>query len=203
MPPCTWMQSWVQRCAAAGASVAATAAANSKAVSVPSHLSRCLVDGAGGVPDRGGGPLGLGDHLGALVLDGLELTDRPAELLADLGVRRRGVGGPARDADRLGRQQRRHQGARRGCGSGCSARGRRRPRRRWPAHAPPAAAGRRCATGSISSWSASRTTHSSPLSMATGSTRTDACAAAGTARTSPRMTRSSPCRVAVRPESMA
>ena len=58
-------------------------------------------------------------------------------------------------------------------------------------------------TGSISSWSASSTTHSSPLSMATGSTRTDACAAAGTARTSPRMTSSSPCRVAVSPESIA
>ena len=43
------------------------------------------------------------------MLDGLELTDRPAELLADLGVRRRGVGGPARDADRLGRQQGGHQ----------------------------------------------------------------------------------------------
>ena len=58
-------------------------------------------------------------------------------------------------------------------------------------------------TGSISSWSASSTTHSSPLSMATGSTSTDAWAAAGTARTSPRITRSSPCRVAVSPESMA
>src|SRR6185503_5134100 len=41
-------------------------------------------------------------------------------------------------------------------------------------------------TGSTSSASASSTTHSSPLSMATGSTRTDACAAAGTARTAPR-----------------
>ena len=59
------------------------------------------------------------------------------------------------------------------------------------------------ATGSISSWSASSTTHSSPLSIATGSTSSEACAAAGTARTSPRMTRPSPCRVAVRPESMA
>ena len=59
------------------------------------------------------------------------------------------------------------------------------------------------ATGSISTWSASRTTHSSPLSIATGSTRIDACAAAGTARTSPRMTRPSPWRVAVSPESMA
>ena len=103
----------------------------------------CLVDGAGGVPHRRGGPLGVGDHLGALVLDGLELPDRPAELLADLGVRRGGVGGPARDADRLGGQQRRHQRTRERSGSGCSARGRRRPRRRWRAHGPPAAAGRR------------------------------------------------------------
>ncbi len=39
--------------------------------------------------------------------------------------------------------------------------------------------------------------------MATGSTSTDAWAAAGTARTSPRMTRPSPCRVAVSPESIA
>ena len=44
-------------------------------------------------------------------------------------------------------------------------------------------------TGSISSWSARSTTHSSPLSIATGSTSSDACAAAGTARTSPRITR--------------
>ena len=73
-----------------------------------------LVDGAGGVPHRRGGPLGVGDHLGALVLDGLELADRPAELLADLGVRRGGVGGPARDADGLGGQQRRHQRTRQG-----------------------------------------------------------------------------------------
>ena len=35
----------------------------------------------------------------------------PAELLADLGVLRRGVGGPAGDADALGGQQGRHQGA--------------------------------------------------------------------------------------------
>ena len=123
------MQSWVQRCAAAGANVAATAAANSKAVSSeplpesspcpsggrcpqrscpPATFAR-FVDGPGGIPNRCGGPLGVSDHLGTLVLDGLELTDRTAELLADLGVGRRGVGGPARDADRLGRQQGGHQ----------------------------------------------------------------------------------------------
>ena len=102
------MQSWVQRCPAAGARVAATAAANSKALSSRTVFA-CFVDGAGGVPHRRSGPLGIGDHLGTLVLDGLELPDRPAELLADLGVRRRGVGRPARDADRLGRQQGGHQ----------------------------------------------------------------------------------------------
>ena len=106
------MQSWVQRCAATGANVAATAAANSKALSSEPDRFAVLVDGAGGVPHRGGGPLGVGDHLGALVLDGLELADGPAELLADLGVRRGGVGGPARDADGLRGQQRGHQRAR-------------------------------------------------------------------------------------------
>ena len=106
------MQSWVQRCAATGANVAATAAANSKALSRHFGIAFTrLVDGAGGVPHRGGGPLGVGDHLGALVLDGLELADRTAELFADLGVRRRGVGGPARDADGLRGQQRGHQRA--------------------------------------------------------------------------------------------
>ena len=63
--------------------------------------------------------------------------------------------------------------------------------------------GSRLFTGSISSCSARSTTHSSPLSIATGSTSTEACAAAGTARTSPRITSVSPCRVAVRPESSA
>ena len=102
-----------------------------------------LVDGAGGVPHRRGGPLGVGDHLGTLVLDGLELSDRPAELLADLGVCRRGIGGPAARR-RSTRPTAGWTSARgRGPGSGCSARGRRRPRRRWRAHAPPAAAGPR------------------------------------------------------------
>ncbi len=58
-------------------------------------------------------------------------------------------------------------------------------------------------TGSISTVAASSTTHSSLDSMATGSTSSDACAAAGTARTSPRITNASPWRVAVSPESMA
>ena len=70
-----------------------------------------LVDRAGGVPHGGGRALGVGDHLRALVLDGLELADRPAELLTDLGVGRRGVRRPPRHPDRLSGQQRRHQRA--------------------------------------------------------------------------------------------
>ena len=75
-------------------------------------LVEALVDRPGGVPHRGDGPLGVGGHLRALVLDALELPDRPAELLADLRIRRGGVGGPAGDADGLGRQQGGHQCAR-------------------------------------------------------------------------------------------
>ena len=48
------------------------------------------------------------------MLDGLELADGPAELLADLRVCRRSVGGPSRDADGLRGQQRGHQCARQG-----------------------------------------------------------------------------------------
>ena len=44
------------------------------------------------------------------MFDGLELSDRPAELLADLGVLRGGVGSPPGHPDGLGRQQRAHQG---------------------------------------------------------------------------------------------
>ena len=62
-------------------------------------------------------------------------------------------------------------------------------------------------TGSISSASASITTHSVPLVSgsrpATGSTRTEACAAAGTERASPRTISASPCRVAVSDDSSA
>ena len=71
---------------------------------VPAALGR-FVDRADGVPHRGGRALGGGDHLGALVLDGLELADRTAELLTDLGVLRGGVGGPAGQAHGFSRQQ--------------------------------------------------------------------------------------------------
>ena len=202
MPPCTWMQSWAQCCAATGARVAATAAANSKALlSEPS--SARLVDGAGGVPHRGGGPLGVGDHLGALVLDGLELADRPAELLADLGVGRRGVGGPAGDADGLGGQQRRHQ---RPCAAaaqvaqhavvadldGIGAHVRDRSQRVDAPH------GLDLELVGVEDHPLLAAVDRPPAAPAPTPGRP-----AGTARTSPRMTSASPWRVAVRPESMA
>ncbi len=65
--------------------------------------------GAGGV---GGGHLGLlgaAEHLRAQVLDGLEATDRLAELLAHLGVGDGGLERPPCDAGRFGRQHRRGQ----------------------------------------------------------------------------------------------
>ena len=61
--------------------------------------------GAGRVPGRGGGLLGVDEHVGGVVLDGLEGADGPAELLADLGVLDGHLqAGPA-DADRFGRRQ--------------------------------------------------------------------------------------------------
>ena len=150
---------------------------------VPVLLGR-LVQSAGRIPHCGGCPHGGGEHLGAAVLDGLELADRPAELLADLRVLRGGVGGPAREADRL-------------CGSSVVAMAR--PAacetfdsRVWvPASTELA---RTCATGrngstdlsgSISRRAVSNIAHSMPLSIATGATRTDAWAAEGTERASP------------------
>lgn len=43
------------------------------------------------------------------MLDRLELPDRPAELFADLGICRRGVGRPPRDANGFSGQQGGHQ----------------------------------------------------------------------------------------------
>ena len=63
----------------------------------------------GRVPHRGAGELGARQHLGAAVLHALELADRPAELHAHLRVLGRGVDAPLRDADRLGREQRRRE----------------------------------------------------------------------------------------------
>ena len=154
-------------------------------------------------PTRRGGPLGGGDHLRALVLDRLELPDRAAELFADLGIRRGGVGGPAGDADGLGREQGGDDGPAADWDRFDSSRS-------LPISTPLArtwATGRSGSTertGSISRLAASSTTHSTPLPIATGSTRIAAWAAAGTERASPRMTSSpSPCSSAVRLDSSA
>ena len=61
--------------------------------------------GAGRVPDRGARELGAGEHVGAAVLDALELADRPAELHAHLRVLGRGLDAPLRDADRFGGEE--------------------------------------------------------------------------------------------------
>ena len=66
-----------------------------------------VVDGARRVPRRGPGELDPAEHVGALVLHALELADRTPELDAILGVRRRGVDAPLREADELGGEQRR------------------------------------------------------------------------------------------------
>ena len=63
--------------------------------------------GLRGVPRRGARELDAATHVGALVLDALELPDRSAELHTVLGVLGRGVHAPLRDADELGRDQRR------------------------------------------------------------------------------------------------
>ncbi len=70
--------------------------------------------GARRIPDGGGGQLGRGQHPGAPVLDRLELPDRPAELLADLGVLGSGLHGPVGHAAGLGPEQDRRQAGHRG-----------------------------------------------------------------------------------------
>ncbi len=60
--------------------------------------------GAGGVPDRRGRLLGRHLHVGAVMLHGLEGRDRPAELLAHLGVLGGLLGALAGHAGRLGGQ---------------------------------------------------------------------------------------------------
>ena len=89
------------------ASSATTAAAAGRELAPGPRPAR--VGGAGRVPDRRGGLLGRGQHPRAAVLDRLELADRPAELVADLGVIGGGVGGPVGDAGRLGPEQDRGQ----------------------------------------------------------------------------------------------
>ena len=85
---------------------------------------------ARGVPDRRGGLLGRGQHPGAAVLDRLELADRPAELVTDLGVIGGGVRGPVGDAGRLGAEHDRGQAGDRAAGPARSAAGRLARRRR-------------------------------------------------------------------------
>ncbi len=58
-----------------------------------------------GIPDGSRGLFRARQHPGAPMLDRLELTDRPAELVPDLGVVRRGLDGPVGDAARLGAEQ--------------------------------------------------------------------------------------------------
>ena len=55
-----------------------------------------------GVPHHGTRLLHSNKKVGALVLDGLELADGPAELFAHLGVGRRRVEAPAGEADGFG-----------------------------------------------------------------------------------------------------
>ena len=201
MPPCTWMQSWVQCSTAAGASVAATAAANSKAVSsdgfsLCSSIARAASHTA--AVARSVSAI-ISAHLCLMAWNwpiGLPNCSRILAYAVAVSVAQRAT--PMHSADSSVDIRAR-----------ASVRLRLLSTRSSPtstALARTSANGRSgstLVTGSISSGSASSTTHSSPLSIATGSTSTDACAAAGTARTSPRMTRPSPCRVAVSPESMA
>ena len=65
-----------------------------------------VVDGARRVPGRGARELDPAEHVGALVLHALELTDGSAELDALLGVRGSRVDAPLRDAHELGGEQR-------------------------------------------------------------------------------------------------
>src|SRR5207237_3709456 len=57
------------------------------------------------VPHDGARLLDGDEHVGALVLDGLELADGSTELLAYEGIRRGGVEAPAGQADRLGSEE--------------------------------------------------------------------------------------------------
>ena len=75
------------------------------------------VVGAGRVPGGRGGLLGVHQHVGGVVLDGLEGADGAAELLADLGVLDGHLQGRPADADRLGRRQDPEHGAGLACGA--------------------------------------------------------------------------------------
>ena len=84
------MHSCAHDTAASAASDAAAATANSLARVLEHRVSRVVIERPGRVPDHRGRLLGGDQHAGAAVLNGLELADRAAELLAELGVLRRG-----------------------------------------------------------------------------------------------------------------
>jgi hypothetical protein len=68
------------------------------------ELVTAVEPGPAGVPRGGRRHLGRDQHVRAVVLDRLEHRDRAAELLADLGVLGRHLGGLGGDAGRLGRE---------------------------------------------------------------------------------------------------
>ena len=78
------------------------------------ELLRILPSGAGGVPHAGQRGLGGHQHVGAVMLDGLERRDGPAELLTHLGIFDGGVDTIRRSADGLGAEQGARVGLRRG-----------------------------------------------------------------------------------------
>ncbi len=177
MPPCNWMLFCALKIWARMACAAATAAGEPGALQVV---------GPGGVPGRGGGLLGVDEHVGGVVLDGLEGADGAAELLAHLGVLDRHVqAGPA---------TRRPPRPRPGCGTPC-ARRRAAPRSTRSAAicraaqvdtAPTDAGGvqgRQCGDGDAVGGRRRRTTRSSPAA----STSTSASGAPSTARATARV----------------
>ena len=167
MPPCTWMQSWVQCCAATGASVAATAAANSKRT-VAVLVSPCS---SSSIARAASHTAAVARSVSAIMPAHLCLMawnwpiGRP-NCSRILAYSDGGVGGPAGDADALRGQQGRHERAGQGAAQvaqhpvvadldGVGAYVRDRPQR---------VDARRRARSRVAS--ASRTTHSSPDSIA-------------------------------------
>jgi hypothetical protein len=69
------------------------------------HVLGRVPDGTRGVPGGGTGLVDGDEHVRAAVLDSLELADRPAELLTDLGVAHRGVQTPGGEAGGFGGEQ--------------------------------------------------------------------------------------------------
>ena len=96
MPPCTWMLS----CAHSSAGGERQRGRHGRGVG---ELVAALLGRPGRVPHGAGGQLGGHEHVGAVVLDGLEGGDGPAELHAHLGVGGGLLGALGGDAGRLGR----------------------------------------------------------------------------------------------------